>query len=68
MNIEVLGIIASVLVLISFLCKGERKIRIVNILGAITFVVYGMLIDAFSVWFLNGILILIHAYYLLRGK
>ena len=66
MNYEIIGTFASVLVLISFLMKGEKKIRIVNIFGAITFVIYGILIGAFSVWFLNGALCLIHLYYLLK--
>lgn len=64
--IEILGILASTLVLISFLFKKERSIRLVNILGAIMFVIYGLLINALSVWLLNGILIFIHLYFLHR--
>ena len=60
MNIEILGTIASVFVLISFLMKGEIKIRLINIIGALIFVIYGIIINAFSVWFLNGALFLIH--------
>ena len=60
MNIEILGTIASVFVLISFLMKGEIKIRLINIVGALIFVIYGLIINAFSVWFLNGALFLIH--------
>lgn len=66
MNFEILGTIASVFVLISFLMKGEKKIRLVNIIGALIFVVYGFLINAFSVWFLNGALLFIHIYKLLK--
>lgn len=66
MNYELIGTLASVLVLISFLMRGEKKIRIINIVGALLFVIYGILINAFSVWFLNGALILIHLYYLTR--
>ena len=66
MNYEVLGILASVFVLISFLFKKERSIRLVNIFGAIIFVIYGLLINALSIWLLNGILIFIHLYYLLK--
>ena len=60
MNFEILGTLASVVVLISFLMKGEIKIRLVNIVGALLFVVYGIGINAFSVWFLNGSLLIIH--------
>lgn len=64
--IEALGILASVIILISFLFKNEKNIRLINILGAICFVAYGLLLGAFSVWFLNGALIAIHIYYLTR--
>ena len=60
MNIEILGTIASIIVLLSFLMKGETKIRIINILGALIFVIYGISANAFSIWFLNGMLIIIH--------
>lgn len=66
MNIEILGTIASLIVLLSFLMKGEIKIRIINIIGASIFVIYGMNINAFSIWFLNGALCLIHIYKLMH--
>lgn len=66
MNIEVLGTIASIFVLISFLMKGEIKIRLVNIIGALIFVIYGLVINAFSIWFLNGALFLIHIIKLIK--
>jgi len=40
----------------------------VNIFGAILFVIYGLLIDALSIWLLNGILIFVQLYYLLKIK
>lgn len=63
---EIVGVIASLLVLFSFLMKGEKAIRTANILGALTFVIYGILINAFSVWFLNGCLVFVHIYKILR--
>lgn len=68
MSIEILGTIASIIVLVSFLMKGETKIRIVNIFGAICFVIYGIQIGAFSVWFLNGALFIIHLYKIFKSK
>lgn len=64
--IEAIGVVATIFVLISFLFNNPKQIRIVNIIGAILFVVYGLLIQAFSVWLLNGALIAIHIYYLLK--
>lgn len=66
MNYEILGTIASVIVLISFLMKDERGIRKVNIIGAFVFMIYGLGIGAFSVLLLNGILLIIHIYKLLK--
>ena len=63
---EILGIIATIIVLVSFLMKGEENIRMINIIGAICFVVYGLSIKAFSVWLLNGTLVLIHTYKLIN--
>lgn len=65
---EIIGILASIVVLISFLFNNEKRIRMINIVGAILFVIYGILINAFSVWFLNGALILIHIYYLMKSQ
>ena len=59
---EAIGIIATLFVLSSFLANGEKKIRKINIFGAILFVVYGVLIGALSVWLLTGAWLLIHAF------
>jgi len=66
MNVEIIGIIASVIILIGFLFRKETTIRKINIVGALFFVIYGIINNAISVWFLNGMLIVIHLYYLLK--
>jgi len=68
MNYEIIGTMASAVVLFSFLASGEKRIRFINIFGALLFVIYGLLIHAFSVWFMNGALILIHGWYLLMKR
>lgn len=68
MNFEVLGTLASILVLISFLMKSEKNIRAINVFGASLFVIYGIAINAFSVWLLNGALCVVHTVRLLRLK
>lgn len=65
---EAIGIAGTLFVLLSFLMKDIRKVRIINIVGAVLFVVYGLLIGALSTWLLNGILIIIHIVYLLKGN
>lgn len=68
MNPEILGSIATLVVLLSFFQKGERSIRRVNVIGALLFVVYGYLIKANSVMALNGILFILHIYKLTKMK
>lgn len=58
--VEIFGILAGVLVLISFLMKGEKKIRIINIFGASIFIFYGILLNSVSVTLLNIGLVLVH--------
>lgn len=65
---EIIGIAATLFVLASFLVNDLTKVRIINIVGAALFVVYGILIGAFSTWLLNGLLIAIHIYYLVKKR
>lgn len=65
---EAIGIVATLFVLASFLVNDIRKVRVINIVGAALFVVYGILIGAFSTWLLNAVLIVIHIYYLTTRK
>ena len=66
MNIELIGILATLFVLASFITSGEIKIRAVNIVGAILFVIYGWYLDAFSVYALNAVLVFVHIYKLIK--
>ena len=66
MNYELIGIAATIFVLISFLMKETKRIRQVNIVGAFLFVIYGLLINSLSVWLLNGVLMLVHIRFLAK--
>lgn len=63
---EILGTIASIIILISFMMKDIIKIRTINIIGSIIFVIYGVAIESFSVILLNIMLIIVHIYYLAK--
>jgi uncharacterized membrane protein len=67
-TVEIIGLAASVLVLISFLMREIRIIRIISIFGCVFWVVYGVWLGALSVWLLNGILILVHIFFLIRMR
>lgn len=68
MIVELIGILATLIVLLSFLFNKMKTIRIINIIGCICFIVYGILINSFSVYMLNGILLIIHIIKLIKGN
>ena len=63
---EIIGIIATLFVLLSFLFTAEKRIRQINIIGAVIFIVYGILLAAHSIYILNSALVIIHIYKLYR--
>ena len=63
---EVISYLGSTFVLISFLLKDVKKIRLINIVGAVFFVIYGIYFKAWAIAILNCILIVVHIYYLVK--
>lgn len=64
--IEIVGYIASVLVAVSLMMSAILKLRIINLIGSSFFTVYGLLIGAYPVAFVNGLIALINIYYLIQ--
>lgn len=60
MKYELIGIIGTIFVLVSFLQKSEEKIRQVNIIGASFFIIYGLITKTYSTAILNIALLFIH--------
>jgi hypothetical protein len=63
---EVIGHIGSVLVVISLLMQSLRKLRIINLVGAVFFALYGLLIDSSPIFVVNAVIILIDIWWLWR--
>ncbi len=61
---ELIGYLASILVAISLMMSAIVKLRIVNMIGAFTFAIYGILIGSIPVAAMNGFIVLINIYYL----
>lgn len=59
---ELIGVIATLFIVVAFSLNGELKIRLFDLVGAILFVVYGVLIKSFSTVLLNAILVAIQLY------
>ena len=68
--VEIIGIAATVLILFSMLFKtttlaGDIRMRVLNLVGSIVFVVYGCLLPAISTAILNGGLVIVNTYHLI---
>ena len=66
MKDEWLGLIASAFVLISFLMTKQLKIRIINMVGCVAWVIYGFLRPSYSTAIMNGAVFIVHIVYLTK--
>ncbi len=60
------GFLASLFLIIALLVNGDIKFRWFNILGNISFIIYGVVFYALPILLTNGILISINIYYLYK--
>ncbi|WP_353778106.1 uroporphyrinogen decarboxylase [Winogradskyella sp. 3972H.M.0a.05] len=66
---EWVGYLASAVLLVSFMMKEVNKLRIVNSLGALLFVVYGIMLQtSWPIIITNAAIIGINLYYLLKKQ
>lgn len=61
---EGLGYLASVLVALSLTMRSLLKLRVINLVGAMLFTLYGLVIGALPVAALNFFIVLVNIYYL----
>ena len=62
--LEIIGYAGSILIAISLLMSSFLKLRLINLIGAICFVVYGVFIGAYPIALVNLIICGIDLYYL----
>lgn len=63
---EWIGYAASLGVLISFLMKEIKVLRIVNSIGCALFVVYGFMLGSIPIIITNVAILVVNAYYLIK--
>ena len=63
---SLLGYVASLLLAISLLVNNDLKFRWLNTFGCLSFILYGVFINAFPIILTNSILLLINVFYLVR--
>ena len=62
------GYLAMFLVVSSFIFTNVTKLRIVNLVGAAAFVVYGFMLGAIPIIITNAVIIIIQIYHLAKPK
>lgn len=66
MLVEILGIVASSFVISAFLFKNVKVIRLLDAVGALLYVIYGILIHSYANVLLNTVLIAVQIYHLYK--
>ena len=65
---EILGWIATAVVLLSFTVQDMRKLRMVNLVGCILWIGYGFILMSKPVIFVNISIALVHSYWLIKNR
>ena len=63
---DLIGYLASGLVVLSLLMTSVLRLRVIGLFGATVFTAYGLLIGAIPVVVTNGVIIFVHGYHLAR--
>ncbi|MEE9429688.1 MAG: hypothetical protein V3V16_01530 [Melioribacteraceae bacterium] len=66
--IEIIGYVGSVLVAVSLTMKNIYYLRIINLIGALAFTVYGFLVGALPVLIVNAFITVVDIYYIWESK
>ncbi|MFW5913560.1 MAG: hypothetical protein ACOCSM_00720 [Bacillota bacterium] len=61
---EWIGYIASLLILVSLIMTSVKRLRLINLAGALLFTVYGYFISAYPVMIMNAGIVVVNLYYL----
>lgn len=61
---EWIGYAASALILISMMMASVLRLRVINLVGSLLFVVYGIVIQAYPVSFMNGCIAVVNIWYI----
>ena len=64
--LELFGYSASVLIAVSLMMSSLKRLRIINLVGASCFAIYGLLIHAYPVAMLNSMIVCVNIFHLRR--
>lgn len=63
---DITGIIANICIISGFCFKDVKWIRILNLIGSVMFLIYGLLVGALYTWIANLIMIFVNVYHLIK--
>ena len=63
--VEWIGYLASVVVAISLTMTSVRRLRWINLVGSVVFVIYGALLKLYPIMIVNGFIVGVNIYYLI---
>jgi len=66
--VEWIGYAAMGILMVSFLMKDIKKLRIINSVACILFVIYGFMLDAYPIVISNAFIAAVNFYYLFFKK
>ena len=66
--VHIIGYSATILLVLSFLFKDVVKLRTVNTVACVLFVIYSVIIHAYPVAIANAIIVAINLYHLFLAK
>ena len=66
--IEIIGYLAPTFLVLSFFFKDMSKLRLINSIGCVFFIIYGFFISAYPVVIANAIIVGINIYHLFFSK
>lgn len=65
---EIVAYLGSVVILIGFMVKDIRVLRILNNVGCVIFLWYSLYYGRYPLVFLNSMVIIVNCYYILKTK
>ncbi len=63
---DLLGYAAMAVLMISFLLKDMQKLRLVNSVACLLFVIYGLMLPSYPIVISNAFIVCVNVYYLLK--
>lgn len=65
---EIVGYAAMAILMFSFTLKNLTKLRMVNTVACVLFVVYGFLLDSYPIVISNAFIVCVNVYYLAKER